>query len=61
MEIGEKEAANLRNELHNLNMTNSFDREVYYDKLLYIIASGEGFKPQIYRDTKGIIDYRLWF
>ena len=55
MEIGEKEAANLRNELHNLNMTNSFDHEVYYDKLLYIIASGEGFKPQIYRDTKGIL------
>ena len=33
-----EEAANLRNELHNLDMTNSFDREAYYDKLLYIIA-----------------------
>ena len=55
MEIGEQEAANLRNELHNLDIRDFFDREVYYDKLLYIIASGEGFSPKIYRDTKGIL------
>lgn len=55
MEIGEKVAAKLRDELHNLDIRDFFDREVYYDKLLYIIASGEGFKPKIYRDTKGIL------
>ncbi len=55
MEIGEQEAARLRNELHNLDIRDFFDREFYYDKLLYIIASGEGFKPQVYRDTKGIL------
>ena len=55
MEIGEKEAAKLRNELHNLDFRDFFDRKTYYDKLLYIIASGEGFKPEIYRDTKGIL------
>ena len=39
MKIGEQEAANLCNELHNLDITNSFYREVYYDKLLYIIET----------------------
>ena len=36
-------------------MINSFDREVYYDKLSYIILSGEGFKFQICVDTKGVL------
>ena len=44
MEIGEQEAARLRNELHNLDIRDFFDREFYYDKLLYIIASGEGYE-----------------
>ena len=52
MEIGKEEAAKLRDELHNLDVIGFKDREVYYDKLYYIIAAGEGFEPKAYPDTK---------
>ncbi|MDP5110499.1 MAG: hypothetical protein NWP47_03850 [Rickettsiaceae bacterium] len=55
MEINPKEAAKLRDELHNLDIHGSDDREVYYEKLYYIIASGEGFSSKIYRDSKDIL------
>jgi GH24 family phage-related lysozyme (muramidase) len=55
MEIGPKEAARLRDELHNLNIRNFADREIYYEKLYYIIASGEGFSSKPYRDSRGLL------
>lgn len=55
MEINQKEAAKLRDELHNLDIHNVNDHEVYYEKLYYIIASGEGFSSKIYRASKGIL------
>ncbi|MFK7968533.1 MAG: phage minor head protein [Rickettsiaceae bacterium] len=53
MEINEKEAAQLRDQLHNLDMYNFIDNEIYYEKLSYIIASGEGFSSKVYKDSKG--------
>jgi len=55
MEIGAKESAKLRDELHNLDILNSDDREIYYNKLYYIIASGEGFSPEAYKDSKNLL------
>jgi len=55
MEINQKEAAKLRDELHNLDIHNVNDHEVYYEKLYYIIASGEGFSSKIYGDSKSIL------
>lgn len=55
MEINPKEAAKIRDELHNLDIHSFDDREEYYEKLYYIIASGEGFSSKIYRDSKGIL------
>ena len=53
MEIDEKEAARLRDQLHNLEITNFCGNEIYYEKLSYIIASGEGFSGKVYKDSKG--------
>ena len=53
MKIGGIEGAKLRNELHNLDINDVNDREVYYDKLYYIIASGEGFSGKVYQDSRG--------
>ena len=53
MEINKKEAAQLRDQLHNLNIINISDNEIYHEKLYYIIASGEGFSSKIYKDSKG--------
>jgi hypothetical protein len=55
MQIDEKEAATLRDELHNLNISKFDDREAYYKNLYYIIASGEGFSSKVYRDSKGLL------
>jgi GH24 family phage-related lysozyme (muramidase) len=58
MEINEKEAERLRDQLHNLNIHNlniidTSDNEIYLKKLYYIIASGEGFSAKVYKDSKG--------
>lgn len=53
MEINKEEAAIIRDGLHNLNIQNLENHETYYDKLLYIIASGEGFASRVYKDTEG--------
>ena len=55
MEIGPKEAEQIRDELHNLNIERFADREIYYEKLYYIIASGEGFSAEVYRDSRGLL------
>ena len=57
MEINEKEAAQLRDQLHNLdidnlNIINISDNGIYYEKLYYIIASGEEFSAKVYKDSK---------
>jgi hypothetical protein len=52
MEINEKEAERLRDQLHNLNITSISNNKIYYEKLYYIIASGEGFSPKVYKDSK---------
>lgn len=53
MRIGQKEAAKLRDELHNLNINSIDDNEFYYKTLYYITASGEGFSAEVYKDSKG--------
>ncbi len=53
MEIDEKEAARLRDQLHNLDITTFYGNDIYYEKLYYIIASGEGFSAKAYKDSKG--------
>lgn len=55
MEIGPKEAAKIRDELHNLDIGNVNDQETYYENLYYIIASGEGFSSKPYRDSRGLL------
>lgn len=55
MKIGPEEAARIRDELHNLDIDHFADREIYYDKLYYIIASGEGFSSSAYRDSHGLL------
>ncbi|MDA9163798.1 hypothetical protein N9N97_02830 [Rickettsiaceae bacterium] len=55
MEIGPEEAAKLRDELHNLDIHHPEGRELYYQKLYYIIASGERFSGKIYRDSKNLL------
>jgi len=54
MKIEREEAAWLRDELHNLDIGNKDDSDMYYRKLFHIIASGEDFKPRIYGDSKKI-------
>lgn len=53
MRIDAQEAAKLRDKLHNLDIGNVCDNEIYYQTLYYITASGEGFKPKVYTDTNG--------
>ncbi len=55
MEIGPEDAARLRDELHNLDIHHHADRELYYQKLYYIIASGEGFSKKVYKDSKNLL------
>ncbi|MGC0371609.1 MAG: hypothetical protein DGJ47_000300 [Rickettsiaceae bacterium] len=50
MKINPQEAEKLRDELHNLDISSY---ETYYDQLYHITASGEGFSPRVYKDTKG--------
>ncbi|MDC0865053.1 hypothetical protein OAP56_03815, partial [Rickettsiaceae bacterium] len=54
MKIEREEAAWLRDELHNLDIGNKDDSDMYYRKLFHIIASGEDFKPRTYGDSKKI-------
>jgi GH24 family phage-related lysozyme (muramidase) len=54
MKIGPEEAARIRDELHNLDIRGFDDRKIYYDKLYYIIASGEGFSSTAYKDSHGL-------
>lgn len=52
MEINEKQARQIRDSLHNLDITGPISNNFYSETLNHIIASGEGFSGKVYRDSK---------